>query len=140
LTFRPILSVDYYRLDEDAHAETGGGKAFDLSIAKRTSDEFAANATMAVGLTFGSTEEGWFHTEIEAGRRQILGGELGSTTASFAGGQAFTLIPDQRTDGWVGRFRASGGSPGFRIGGEVGAEEQQSRAAISLRATLQIGL
>lgn len=140
LTFRPILSVDYYRLDEDAHTETGGGKAFDLSIAKRTSDEFAANATMAVGLSFGSTEDGWFHTEIEAGRRQILGGELGSTTASFAGGQAFTLIPDQRTDGWVGRFRASGGSPGFRIGGEVGAEEQQSRAALSLRATLQIGL
>jgi hypothetical protein len=140
LTFRPILSVDYYRLDEDAHTETGGGKAFDLSIAKRTSDEFAANATMAVGLTFGSTEDGWFHTEIEGGRRQILGGELGATTANFAGGQAFTLIPDQRTDGWVGRFRASGGSPGFRIGGEVGAEEQQSRAAISLRATLQIGL
>lgn len=140
LTFRPILSVDYYRLEEDAHTETGGGKAFDLSIAKRTSDEFAANATMAVGLTFGSTEDGWFHTEIEGGRRQILGGELGATTANFAGGQAFTLIPDKRTDGWVGRFRASGGSPGFRIGGEVGAEEQQSRAAISLRATLQIGL
>jgi hypothetical protein len=140
LTFRPILSVDYYRLDEDAHTETGGGKAFDLSIAKRVSDEFAANATMAVGLTFGSTEDGWFHTEIEAGRRQILGGELGATTANFSGGQAFTLIPDQRTDGWVARFRASGGSPGFRLGGEVGAEEQQSRAAISLRATLQIGL
>ncbi|HEX7694103.1 MAG TPA: autotransporter domain-containing protein [Sphingomonas sp.] len=140
LTFRPILSVDYYRLNEDAHTETGGGSAFDLSIAKRVSDEFAANATMAVGLTFGSTEDGWFHTEIEGGRRQILGGELGATTANFAGGQAFTLIPDQRTDGWVGRFRAYGGSPGFRIGGEVGAEQQQSRAAISLRATLQIGL
>jgi hypothetical protein len=140
LTFRPILSVDYYRLNEDAHTETGGGEAFDLSIAKRTSDEFAANATMAVGLSFGSTEDGWFHTEIEGGRRQILGGELGATTANFAGGQAFTLIPDKRTDGWVGRFRAYGGSPGFRIGGEVGAEEQQSRAAISLRATLQIGL
>ncbi|HEX7848800.1 MAG TPA: autotransporter outer membrane beta-barrel domain-containing protein [Sphingomonas sp.] len=140
LTFRPILSVDYYRLNEDAHTETGGGKAFDLSIAKRTSDEFAANATMAVGLSFGSTEDGWFHTEIEGGRRQIIGGELGATTANFAGGQAFTLIPDKRTDGWVGRFRAYGGSPGFRIGGEVGAEQQQSRAAISLRATLQIGL
>ncbi|MGN6818782.1 MAG: autotransporter outer membrane beta-barrel domain-containing protein, partial [Sphingomonas sp.] len=36
LTFRPILSVDYYRLAEDAHTETGGGKAFDLSIDKRT--------------------------------------------------------------------------------------------------------
>ena len=85
-------------------------------------------------------KDGWFHTEIEGGRRQILSGTLGATAANFAGGQSFTLIPDARTDGWVGRFRAAGGSPGFRIGGEVGAEEQQGRAAISLRATLQIGL
>jgi len=139
LTFRPILSVDYYRLTEDAHTETGGGDAFNLIVDARKSDEFAANATMAVGLAFGSKDDGWFHTEIEAGRRQILGGELGATTARFVGGQSFTLVPDARTDGWVGRFRASGGAPGFRLGGEIGAEEQQGRAALSLRATLQIG-
>ncbi len=139
LTFRPILSIDYYRLNEDAHTETGGGDAFNLIIDERKSDELAANATMAVGLAFGSKDDGWFHTEIEAGRRQILNGDLGATTAKFAGGQAFTLVPDARTDGWVGRIRATAGAPGFRLGGEFGAEEQQNRAAISLRATLQIG-
>lgn len=140
ITFRPIVSVDYYRLSEDAHTETGGGDAFNLSIAKRVSDEFAANATMAVGLAFGSKENGWFNIEAEGGRRQIINGSLGATTANYAGGQSFTLVPDARTDGWVGRLRASAGAPGFRISGEAGAEEQQGRAALSLRATLQIGL
>lgn len=140
LSFRPLVSVDYYRLDEDAHTETGGGKAFDLSIDKRSSDEFAGNATMAVGLTLGSAEDGWFHVEAEGGRRQIFGGSLGTTTARYDGGQSFTLVPDKRTDGWVARLRAGGGAAGFRLGGELGAEEQQGRAAISLRATLQIGL
>jgi uncharacterized protein with beta-barrel porin domain len=140
LTFRPIASIDYYRLNEDAHTETGGGAAFDLTIDKRVSDELAANATMAVGLAFGSKENGWFNIEAEGGRRQILSGELGATTANYAGGQSFTLVPDERTSGWVGRLRASAGAPGFRVSGEAGAEEQQGRAALSLRATLQIGL
>jgi uncharacterized protein with beta-barrel porin domain len=139
LTFRPILSIDYYRLTEDAYAETGGGTAFNLSVDQRVSDELAGNASLAVGLAFGSKEDGWFHAEVEGGRRQILGGELGATTARFTGGQSFTLVPDARTSGWIGRLRASGGTEGFRIGAEVGGEEQQGRAAVSLRATLQLG-
>lgn len=139
LTFRPIVSLDYYRLTEDAYTETGGGTAFNLIVDKRVSDELAGNASLAVGLAFGSKEDGWFHAEVEGGRRQILSGDLGATTAKFAGGQSFTLVPDARTSGWIGRVRASGGSEGFRLGAEVGGEEQQGRAAISLRATLQLG-
>lgn len=139
LTFRPILSIDYYRLKEDAHTETGGGDALNLIVDARDSDELAANATVAVGLAFGSKDDGWLHIEAEGGRRQILGGSLGTTTARFTGGQSFTLVPDARTDGFVARFRATGGAPGFRLGGEIGAEEQQGRAALSLRATLQLG-
>jgi uncharacterized protein with beta-barrel porin domain len=139
LTFRPIVSFDYYRLTEDAYTETGGGTAFNLIVDKRESDELAGNASLAVGLAFGSKEDGWFHAEVEGGRRQILSGNLGATSAKFVGGQSFTLVPDARTSGWIGRVRASGGSEGFRLGAEVGGEEQQGRAAISLRATLQLG-
>jgi len=32
------------------------------------------------------------------------------------------------------------GNAGFRIGGEVGAEQQQGQVALSLRASLQIGM
>lgn len=139
---RPKVAVDYVRLREGGYTETGGGDAFNLIVASRTSDELAISGTVTAGFDFGSRDpgKGWLRVEGEAGRRQIVSGSLGATTAHFAGGQNFTLTPEERTSGWVGKLRAVGGSEGFRIGGEVGAEEQQGRAVISLRASLMIGL
>ncbi|TXC70624.1 autotransporter outer membrane beta-barrel domain-containing protein [Sphingomonas ginsenosidivorax] len=140
--FRPVLALDYYTLKEDAYTETGGGKAIDLAVRARSSDELAVTGSAAVGLDFGGLdpERGWFRVEVEGGRRELIGGGLGATTASFDGGEAFTLTPEDRTSGWVGKLRAVGGSEGYRIGGEFNAEQQQGRAALSLRATLQVGL
>ncbi|WP_334000756.1 hypothetical protein [Sphingomonas aurantiaca] len=70
----------------------------------------------------------------------LVGGGLGATSASFEGGQSFTLTPEERTSGWVGKLRAVGGGAAFRMGGEFGAEQQQGRVALPLRASLQIGL
>ncbi|SNS72525.1 Uncharacterized conserved protein, contains a C-terminal beta-barrel porin domain [Sphingomonas laterariae] len=141
ISVRPAASVDYYRLHEKGYSETGGGDAFNLIVSSRTSDEFAANGTIAVGLNFGGkdSEGGWFRTEIEGGRRQLIGGALGTTTARFAGGEEFTLTPEDRTNGWVGRLRLLGGNSGFTAGGEFSAEEQQGHAAIAFRASLNIG-
>jgi hypothetical protein len=75
--------------------------------------------------------------EIEGGRRQILGGSIGETIARFGSGTAFTLLPEERSDGWLGRLRLLGGNSEFSLGGEVGVEEQQSRAAVSARISLQ---
>jgi hypothetical protein len=142
VTFRPIAAIDYYRLKEDGYTETGGGKAFDLVVAGRTSDELAVTGSVATGLDIGgwNQDAGWMRVEIEGGRREIVGGSLGNTVAHFEGGQAFTLVPEERTSGWVGKLRAIGGNSGFRIGGELNAEQQQDRAVLSLRASLQIGL
>lgn len=142
-TLRPAALAEYYRLSEDGYTETGGGDAFDLIVDNRKSDELAVSGTIAAGLKFGGSEEdeGWLRAEIEGGRRQVVGGSLGDTTARFAsGGDAFTLTPDSRTDGWLGRVRLIGGNPGFTIGGDFGAEEQQGKAAISIRASLGIRL
>jgi hypothetical protein len=124
------------------YASTGGGKSLDLIVAGRKSDELAATAGLAAGLLFAEPREtdGWMRLEIEGGRRQILSGTLGATTANFADGQKFTLVPDKRTSGWVGKLRASGGSSEFRMGGEFSAEQQQNHVALALRASLQIGL
>ncbi|MES3153881.1 autotransporter outer membrane beta-barrel domain-containing protein [Sphingomonas faeni] len=140
--FRPMLAIDYYALKEDGYSETGGGKAIDLVVRARTSDELAVTGGTAIGLDFGSPrfEDGWFRIEAEGGRRQLVGGGLGATTAAFAGGQAFTLTPEKRTSGWVGKLRGTGGNGIFRMGGEFNAEQQQGRVALSLRANLQIGL
>lgn len=142
LTLRPIATIDYYRLKEDGHAETGGGRAFDLVVAGRTSDELAVNGSVAAGLDFGGWDQdsGWLRFEIEGGRRQLVGGGLGATTAQFAGGQSFRLTPDDRTSGWIGKVRVTGGNSMFRVGSELNAEQQQGRAALSLRANLQFDL
>jgi uncharacterized protein with beta-barrel porin domain len=142
LSIRPIAAVDYYKLREGGYTEEGGGEAFDLIVDKRTSDELAVSGTLALGLNFGgqSTESSWFRAEIEGGRRQIVGGSLGKTTARFSGGQAFTLVPEERTNGWVGRVRGIGGNNFFSLGGEFSAEEQQGHAAVAARVSLQFGL
>jgi hypothetical protein len=139
---RPVATIDYYRLKEDGHAETGGGQAFDLIISSRTSDELAVTGSLAAGLDFGGYDQdsGWLRFEVEGGRRQLVGGSIGSTTAKFAGGQTFVLVPDDRTSGWTGKVRATGGNAAFRIGSEFNAEQQQGRAALSLRVSLQFDL
>ncbi|NWK98807.1 autotransporter domain-containing protein [Sphingobium lactosutens] len=135
---RPAVGIDYYRLKEDGYAETGGGDAFNLTVLGRTSDETTANGTVTAGYDFGALNpaDGWLRLELEGGRRQIIGGSLGSTTAYFKGGDRFTLVPEDRTNGWTGRARLYGGTDSFRIGGEFGAEEQQNHVAISFRATV----
>lgn len=139
LTLRPAASLDYYRLSEEAYSETGGGDAMNLVIDDRRSDELAAEASLAVGYSFGKLDRdgGWLRAEIEGGRRQILGGSIGETIARFGSGTAFTLLPEDRSDGWLGRLRLLGGNSEFSLGGEVGVEEQQSRAAVSARISLQ---
>ena len=141
-TLRPVAAVDYYRLHEGGYTETGGGKAFDLTVTSRNSDELAMSATLAAGLNFGDRTfvENWFRIETEGGRRQIVGGGLGDTTARFEGGDAFTLRAQDRTNGWVGRLRAVGGSGGFRLVGEVSAEQQQGRASVAARAGVSFSL
>ena len=142
LSIRPLAAVDYYRLHENAYAESGGGKAFNLFVNARTSDELAASATLAAGLDFGGNgpDQTWFRAELEGGRRQIVAGRLGSTTAHFEGGTSFTLVPEDRTNGWVGKIRAIGGIGDFRVAGEFGGEQQQGRVAIAARVGLTLRL
>lgn len=142
LSLRPAVGLDYYRLKEDGYAETGGGDAFNLTVLGRNSDEATASGTITAGYDFGALkrEDGWLRVELEGGRRQIIGGSLGDTIAYFKGGDQFTLVAEDRTNGWTGRARLYGGTDTFRIGGEFGAEEQQNHVAISFRATVNFVL
>jgi uncharacterized protein with beta-barrel porin domain len=139
-TLRPTLALDYYRLNEDAYRESGGGAAYDLIVSKRTSDELAVTAGIAAGITFGGVNQydQWSRLEIEGGRRERLAGRLGSTTASFAGGTPFTLDPEGRDSGWTAKARAITGTNEVRLSGEVGAEQRLGDIALSARASLQL--
>ena len=139
---RPQAGVEYYRLSEDGYEEEGGGSALDLAVDKRKSDEFAVNALVAAGFEWGAMrpDEGFFRIEAEGGRRQIVGGSLGKTSARFEDGETFTLTPEDRDSGWVGRLRGIGGNASFRVAGEVGAEERNEKFGVSARASLVLGL
>lgn len=141
LRLRPQGSIDYYRLNEDSWTDTGGGEAFDLTVEERVSDEVAANALLALGYELGSLDPDgtWLRLELEGGRREIVGGEIGETIAYFADGDAFTLAPDIRNSGWLGRVRLSGGVEQFMVVGEIGAEEQQHHTAFTARLGIKVG-
>lgn len=146
--FRPAVTFDYLSLDEDGYTETGGGDALDLIVEDRKSDELAVNGGLTLGIDFiGDSDifgrnrapDRWFRIETEGGWREIVGGSLGSTTAHFDGGSAFTLDPEQTASGWYGRLRAVGGSSTFEVSGEAGAEKRDDRTALSLRGTIRMG-
>jgi len=137
---RPNLSLDYNRLHEDNFEEHGGGSAVDLIVNSRKSDELAGNATLNLGIGSVRPERAWFTAEVEGGRREILSGRLGNTTAHFAGGSPFTLLPEDRKGGWVERARASFGRGAGRISGEVSAEQHEGRTNVATRVTLQVSL
>ncbi|WP_313433819.1 autotransporter domain-containing protein [Novosphingobium sp.] len=140
--YRPAVTVDYVRLKEDGYGETGGGKALDLTVASRTSDELGVNGGVTLGIDFMGMQrrdENWFRVETEGGWREIVSGGLGATTAHFAGGQNFTLDGDEATSGWFARLRAIGGTLGLTMGGELSAEDRHGHVNLALRGSVTIG-
>ena len=115
---RPSLSIEHYKLTEKGYEETGGGDAFNLTVEKRTSDETAANALVALGynLIDGGEDGSWMRVELEGGYRNILSGSLGKTRAHFEGGETFTLTPEDRESGWLAGLRLMGGDRGVVAG------------------------
>jgi len=136
---RPILALDYYRLNEDGYRESGGGTGYDLTVRKRSSDELAVTASVAAGINFGGDNryDQWSRLEIEGGRRERVAGALGRTIASFGDGTPFILDPEARRGGWVGRVRAITGTSEIRLSGEVNAEQRLGNVALAARAALQ---
>ncbi len=140
--FRPAVSIDYVRLKEKRYAEEGGGAALDLIVDGRKSDETGVNAGLTLGVDFygnRKNDDNWLRLETEGGRREIISGGLGDTTARFKDGTSFTLSGEGSTDGWFGRVRMFGGTTGFTLGGELGAEQRHKDVALTLRGTMRIG-
>ena len=140
LSIRPTAALEYYSLKEKGYTETGGGDAFDLTVDSRKSNETAATATVALGyelIRARGEDDGWFRVELEGGRREILSGKLGTTTARFGDGDPFSLTPEKRTSGFTGALRLTGGGGGIALTGEVNGEEIQEKMSLGGRLGLQ---
>jgi hypothetical protein len=106
---RPEISADFLELDEDAHTDTGGGPAFDLTVARRDSHRASGQAILVLGRQWGQAT--WLRAEVRGGYREVIEGTVGDTTANFAGGVPFTLVGEDDRGGWyTAGFSVKGGS------------------------------
>ncbi|WKL57583.1 autotransporter outer membrane beta-barrel domain-containing protein [Asticcacaulis sp. ZE23SCel15] len=88
VSVKPVLSVDYYGLKEDARTETGGGSSFDLSIDDRTSHLASAAAILYLGR---AKTDALIRPEAWVGYRSNFSVNIDDTVARFGDGTPFTL-------------------------------------------------
>ncbi|WAC48024.1 autotransporter outer membrane beta-barrel domain-containing protein [Asticcacaulis sp. SL142] len=88
VSVKPVVSVDYYGLKEDAHTETGGGSSFDLSVDDRTSHLASAAAILYLGR---AKTDALIRPEAWVGYRSNFSVNIDDTVARFGSGTPFTL-------------------------------------------------
>ncbi|ASG23018.1 autotransporter outer membrane beta-barrel domain-containing protein [Nitrospirillum viridazoti] len=121
---RPTASLDYFVLSDGAHQESGGSDGFNLKIDERTGQQGNAEAA----LTFGTQLGGDFQWKpaLTVGWKQVFGDGPGDTTASFAGGSSFTLMPQSVVGGGpIARITVQGGNRYSDIALELGGEDRR---------------
>ena len=138
-SIRPEAIVEYFRLSEDAHEETGGGAGFDLALDDREGHIFSSTAAITIGAGFG--ENNWLRPEIRLGWRQIFSHDPGDTTARFvSGGSPFALSGDSLEGGGpIVGFRLNLGNELGFLAVEADAEmiDDYVRYALLLRASFR---
>jgi hypothetical protein len=130
---RPELSFDYLYLNEDAHSDTGAGPGFDLTVNQQASERGTGSALLTIGAQYG--HDVWFRPEIFGGYREVVFGNIASTTAAFSGGLPFTLSPGDQNGGWVvAGFSLKAGTPlsYVAIEGEADLRQNEQRYDVYL--------
>lgn len=142
---KPMVVFDYYRLHEKGYTEAGavlttGADAVDLTVAPRTSTSYSATTTLTGIYRFGPrTKEGIPLTiEWEGGRRNIVGGSLGNTTAHFLNGANFTIVPDKLDSAWISEVRLLSGGLDYTWTLSGGAEQTHGKPNYNLRFSLAV--
>lgn len=137
LSLTPMVSADYFGLKEDAHTETGGGTAFDLSVDERTGHIFSGTALLNIGR---SNKNALFRPEIWVGYRNNFSAEIADTVARFGTATPFTLKGGDIKGGApiAGvRLAASNEYSYFGIEAEYEKYDAYDNVSLSLRARFQ---
>ncbi|MBC2667827.1 autotransporter domain-containing protein [Novosphingobium piscinae] len=138
-TLKPMATVDFVGLRENAHTETGSA-AILLNVGRRRSSALTARTTLTAGWSFGaSSHDGRpFTIELEGGRRNQLAGRMGVTTANYTDGASFAITPDALKSGWLGEARILQGGFDYTWQLAAAAEKTLGGTDLSLRAGLSV--
>lgn len=138
---RPRLGVEWFQQYENGYEESGGGDAIDLTVGGRTSNSVSGISTLALSYAIGPTQVDYipFTLEIEGGRRTVISGKHGATTANFLDADSFTITPDAIDNSWTSEIRLTAGGYDYTWKLAAGAEKTRNGApSYSARASLSI--
>lgn len=145
-SLKPKVELEQMWLKEDGYDETADSDAVALTVASRTSKALTATPTVTASYSLGAISPDWrpLTFSFEGGRREVLTGKLGSTTAFFNGGdsydagEAFTIAGDSLKGAWVGEASVLAGGYDFTWKIAARTERSSTGADNSLRASLSV--
>lgn len=145
-SLKPKLELEQMWLKEDGYDETADSDAVALSVAGRTSKALTATPTVTAAYSLGPISPDWrpLTFQLEAGRREVLAGNLGKTTAWFNGGDsydagdAFTITPDSLKGAWIGEASVLAGGYDFTWKLATRVEQTSTTTDLSARASLSV--
>jgi hypothetical protein len=143
---KPKVELEQFWLKENGYSETADSDAIALTVASRTSKMTTVTPTLTASYSLGTISPDWrpLTFQLEAGRREVVSGKLGSTTAYFNGGdtydagEAFTITPESLKGAWVSEVSMLAGGYDFTWKITARAERTQDATDLSARASLSV--
>lgn len=145
-SLKPKVELEQFWLKEKGYEETADSDAMALTVADRTSKAMTATPTLTASYSLGTISPDWrpLTFQFEGGRREVLSGALGKTTAYFNGGDsydagnAFTITPDSLKGAWIGEARMLAGGYDFTWQLTTRVEKTSDATDLSARASLSV--
>jgi len=141
-SLRPRGFIEYDRLNENSYIESGD-TPIALTVDSRKSSQTTATATLTAAWSVGpSTHEGRpFSVEVEAGRRNWIAGDIGTTTATFETGDTFSVSGSHLPSAWLGGLSIMQGGLDYtwRLGTDFERGSDKG-VAYGVRASIAIAL
>ncbi|MCJ2180538.1 autotransporter outer membrane beta-barrel domain-containing protein [Novosphingobium album (ex Hu et al. 2023)] len=145
-SLKPKVELEQMWLKEKGYEETADSDAIALTVASRTSKALTATPTVTAAYSLGTVSPDWrpLTFQLEAGRREVLSGNLGSTTAYFNGGdsydagESFTITPDSLKGAWIGEASVLAGGYDFTWKLTTRVERTSDSTDVSARASLSV--
>ncbi|TCM17825.1 autotransporter-like protein [Novosphingobium sp. PhB165] len=145
-SLKPKIELEQYWLKENGYSETSTSEAMALTVDSRTSKETTVTPTVTAAYSLGKISPDWrpLTFQLEAGRREVISGQLGSTTAYFNGGDtydagsSFTITPESLKGAWIGEVSMLAGGYDFTWKISARAEQTTWSTDLSARASLSV--
>ncbi|MBT0668395.1 autotransporter outer membrane beta-barrel domain-containing protein [Novosphingobium profundi] len=145
-SLKPRVDLEQFWLKEDGYEEDADSDAIALTVASRTSKSTTVTPMLAAAYSLGEISPDWrpLTFQLEAGRREVLSGSLGKTTAYFNGGdtydagEAFTIDPDSIKGAWISEISMLAGGYDFTWKITARVEQTNDSTDLSARAGLSV--